>query len=104
MCPPEGDAGTGMVATNAVTPRSGNISAGTSAFAMIVLEQSLKNVYPEVDIVATPSSSEVAMIHTNNCTSEINAWMTLFEQVLETMGVRFHQMICTDKYWKNLKK
>lgn len=101
MCPPEGDAGTGMVATNAVTPRSGNISAGTSAFAMIVLEQSLKNVYPEVDIVATPSSSEVAMIHTNNCTSEINAWMNLFEQVLETMGVRFSS---DDLYGQMLKE
>ncbi|MCG7339161.1 ATPase [Staphylococcus sp. ACRSN] len=89
MCPPEGDAGTGMVATNSITPQSGNISAGTSAFAMIVLEDPLQNVYPEVDIVATPSSNEVAMVHTNNCTSEINAWMNLFEQVLNTMGVTF---------------
>ncbi len=89
LCPPEGDAGTGMVSTNAITPRSGNISAGTSAFAMIVLEKSLSHVYPEVDIVATPSSNEVAMIHTNNCTSEINAWMNLFEEVLNSMGVTF---------------
>lgn len=101
MCPPEGDAGTGMVATNAITPCSGNISAGTSAFAMIVLEQSLRNVYPEVDIVATPSSSEVAMIHTNNCTSEINAWMNLFSQVLETMGVSFSS---DDLYGQILKE
>ncbi|MEB8123688.1 FGGY-family carbohydrate kinase [Staphylococcus succinus] len=100
MCPPEGDAGTGMVATNAITPQSGNISAGTSAFAMIVLDHSLQKVYPEVDIVATPSSSEVAMIHSNNCTSEINAWMNLFEELFKTMGVNFSQ---DDLYGQILK-
>lgn len=89
MCPPEGDAATGMVATNSVAPRTGNISAGTSIFSMIVLEQPLKKLYPEVDIVSTPAGDEVAMIHANNCTSDINAWMQLFAQVLDTMGASY---------------
>lgn len=87
LCPPEGDAGTGMVATNAVTVNTGNISAGTSSFAMIVLEQSLQAMYPEIDIVTTPAGDEVAMIHTNNCTSDINDWMRLFNEVLQTLGI-----------------
>lgn len=89
MCPPEGDAGTGMVATNTVTANTGNISAGTSAFAMIVLDDELKNYYSQVDVVTTPDGKEVAMIHVNNCTSDINDWMDLFAEVLETMGVKF---------------
>ncbi|WP_432720957.1 xylulokinase [Staphylococcus shinii] len=89
MCPPEGDAGTGMVATNTVAQNTGNISAGTSAFAMIVLSNSLKDMYPEIDVVTTPDGSEVAMIHTNNCTSDINDWMNLFGEVLNVMGVDF---------------
>lgn len=89
MCPPEGDAGTGMVATNTVAQNTGNISAGTSAFAMIVLSNTLKDMYPEIDVVTTPDGSEVAMIHTNNCTSDINDWMNLFGEVLNVMGVDF---------------
>lgn len=78
FCPPEGDAGTGMVATNSVAPRTGNVSAGTSVFAMIVLERPLTQVYPEIDIVTTPSGAPVAMVHSNNCTSDLNAWVGLF--------------------------
>ena len=74
LCPPEGDAGTGMVATNAVAVRTGNVSAGTSVFAMIVLEKPLSKVYPEIDMVTTPTGKPVAMVHCNNCTSDINAW------------------------------
>ena len=86
MCPPEGDAGTGMVATNAVREQTGNVSAGTSAFAMIVLEKPLKNVYPEIDIVTTPHGKDVAMVHVNNCTSEINAWAGIFAEAIELAG------------------
>ncbi|MGN0832579.1 MAG: xylulokinase [Kiritimatiellia bacterium] len=78
MAPPEGDAGTGMVATNAVAPKTGNVSAGTSIFAMVVLERAMKGRYPEIDVVTTPTGREVAMVHCNNCTNEINAWMPLF--------------------------
>ncbi|MBQ7139450.1 MAG: ATPase, partial [Clostridia bacterium] len=74
MAPPEGDAGTGMAATNAVAVRTGNVSAGTSVFAMIVLEKMLSKVYPEIDMVTTPTGKPVAMVHCNNCTSDINAW------------------------------
>ena len=81
LCPPEGDAGTGMVATNAVRPRSGNVSAGTSMFAMIVLERSLSRVHEEIDIVVTPDGMPVAMAHSNNGSSDLDAWMALFGQV-----------------------
>ena len=74
MAPPEGDAGTGMVATNAVAQKTGNVSAGTSIFAMVVLDSPMKGYYPEIDVVTTPSGSEVALVHCNNCTNEINAW------------------------------
>ncbi len=74
FCPPEGDAGTGMVATNSVKPRTGNVSAGTSVFAMVVLEHALKNVYPEIDMVTTPDGAPVAMVHCNNCSADIDAW------------------------------
>ncbi|MCL1987943.1 MAG: FGGY-family carbohydrate kinase [Firmicutes bacterium] len=87
FCPPEGDAGTGMVATNSIKKATGNISAGTSAFAMIVLEKPLTNLYPEIDIVTTPMGEYVAMIHTNNCTSEINAWMSLFGEIAQAIGI-----------------
>lgn len=87
LCPPEGDAGTGMVATNSVAERTGNVSAGTSVFAMIVLEQALSKVYPEVDIVTTPAGKPVAMVHSNNCTSELNAWVGLFQEFTEALGV-----------------
>ena len=86
MCPPEGDAGTGMAATNAVAERTGNVSAGTSIFAMIVLEKALSKVYPEIDMVTTPDGKPVAMVHCNNCTNEINAWAKLFAQFQEAMG------------------
>ena len=86
MCPPEGDAGTGMVATNAITPRTGNISAGTSAFSMQVLERPLKNYYPEIDVVATPAGKTVAMAHANTCSSEIDAWVNLIADAARTMG------------------
>ena len=89
MCAPEGDAATGMVATNSVAPRTGNVSAGTSIFSMIVLDHQLKRLYPEVDLVTTPAGDEVAMIHANNCTSDINAWMNLFAEVLDTMGTKY---------------
>ncbi|PTE74358.1 xylulokinase [Staphylococcus devriesei] len=89
LCAPEADAATGMVATNSVAPRTGNVSAGTSIFSMIVLEEPIKDVYPEVDIVTTPDGYEVAMIHANNCTSDINAWVDLFGEVLDTMGVKY---------------
>jgi len=88
LCPPEGDAGTGMVATNAVRPRSGNVSAGTSVFAMVVLERSLSGVHSEIDIVATPDGRPVAMAHSNNGSSDLDAWMTLFGQVASALGSR----------------
>lgn len=88
MCPPEGDAGTGMTATNSVAPRTGNVSAGTSVFAMIVLEKELTKVHPEIDLVTTPSGDLVAMVHCNNCTSDLNAWVGLFKEVVESFGVK----------------
>jgi sugar (pentulose or hexulose) kinase len=87
LCPPEGDAGTGMVATNAVRPRSGNVSAGTSVFAMIVLEKSLSRIHEEIDIVVTPHGMPVAMAHSNNGSSDLDAWITLFGQVARVLGV-----------------
>lgn len=86
LCPPEGDAGTGMVATNAVRPRSGNVSAGTSVFAMIVLERSLSRVHEEIDIVVTPDGKPVAMAHANNGSSDLDAWVALFGQVAKALG------------------
>ena len=85
-CPPEGDAGTGMVATNAVRPRSGNVSAGTSVFAMIVLEKGLSRIHEEIDIVVTPGGMPVAMAHSNNGSTDLDAWITLFGQVGEALG------------------
>ncbi|MGZ6266830.1 MAG: xylulokinase [Candidatus Limnocylindrales bacterium] len=86
LCPPEGDADTGMVATNAVRPRSGNVSAGTSVFAMIVLEKSLARVHEEIDIVLTPDGKPVAMAHSNNGSSDLDAWIALFGQVARGLG------------------
>ncbi|GAB5491698.1 MAG: FGGY-family carbohydrate kinase [Phototrophicaceae bacterium] len=91
LCPPEGDAGTGMVATNSVAKRTGNVSAGTSAFAMIVLEKKLSQLYPEIDMVTTPSGRPVAMVHTNTCTSDINAWLGLFREFTEALGINITQ-------------
>jgi sugar (pentulose or hexulose) kinase len=87
LCPPEGDAGTGMVATNAVRRRTGNVSAGTSIFSMVVLEKNLSKAYEEIDIVTTPTGDPVAMVHCNNCTSDINAWAGIFKEFAEIFGV-----------------
>ena len=87
VCPPEGDAGTGMVATNAVLPRTGNISAGTSVFSMVVLEKELNGVYSKIDMVTTPSGAPVAMVHCNNCSSEIDAWVKIFTQYNSLFGI-----------------
>lgn len=87
LCPPEGDAGTGMVATNAVKQRTGNVSAGTSSFSMIVLEKDLSKPYEMIDMVTTPDGSPVAMVHCNNCTSDLNAWISLFKEYQELLGV-----------------
>ena len=87
MCPPEGDAGTGMVATNSVRQRTGNVSAGTSVFAMIVLEKELSRPYKEIDMVTTPAGDLVAMAHSNNCTSDLNAWVNVFKEFAEAMGM-----------------
>ena len=87
LCPPEGDAGTGMVATNAVKQRTGNVSAGTSSFSMIVLEKPLTKPYEQLDMVTTPDGSLVAMVHCNNCTSDINAWVKIFKEYAEILGV-----------------
>ena len=86
VCPPEGDAGTGMVATNSVGVRTGNISAGTSVFSMVVLEHDLSKAYPELDLVTTPSGEQVAMVHCNNCTSDLNAWVSLFREFAGAIG------------------
>ena len=87
LCPPEGDAGTGMVATNAVKQRTGNVSAGTSSFSMIVLEKDLSKPYEMIDMVTTPDGSLVAMVHCNNCTSDLNAWVNLFKEYQQLLGV-----------------
>lgn len=87
LCPPEGDAGTGMAATNAVAVRTGNVSAGTSVFAMIVLEKPLSKVYPEIDMVTTPTGKPVAMVHCNNCTSDINAWAGMLKGFSDAAGL-----------------
>ncbi len=87
LCPPEGDAGTGMTATNSVAVRTGNLSAGTSSFAMVVLEKQLSKVYREIDMVTTPSGFPVAMSHANNGTSDLNAWVGIFKEFCSLMGV-----------------
>ena len=88
MCPPEGDAGTGMVATNSVAVRTGNVSAGTSIFAMVVLEKAMEKVHEEIDMVTTPDGMPVAMVHCNNCTSDLNAWVNLLGECAESFGVK----------------
>ncbi len=98
FCPPEGDAGTGMVATNSIKETTGNISAGTSAFAMIVLEKQLSRVYEELDMVTTPAGKPVAMAHANNCSTDINAWVNLFGETLNAFGVQ----VSTEKLYETL--
>lgn len=98
FCPAEGDAGSGMVATNSIAKKTGNVSAGTSAFAMVVLEKELSKVHKELDMVTTPTGDLVAMAHSNNCTSDINAWMEIFNQCLGAFGVK----VTTNELYKNL--
>jgi sugar (pentulose or hexulose) kinase len=100
LCPPEGDAGTGMVATNSIAERTGNVSAGTSVFAMIVLEKALSKVYPEIDIVTTPTGKSVAMVHSNNCTSDLNAWVELFHEFTRALGVEASQSSLFEMLYK----
>ena len=88
LCPPEGDAGTGMTATNAVAVGTGNVSAGTSIFSMIVTKEELKGVHEEIDMVTTPDGKPVAMVHCNNCTSDLNAWVNLFKEFADTFGMK----------------
>lgn len=99
--PPEGDAGTGMVATNAVRPRTGNVSAGTSSFSMIVLEKDISRPYEEIDIVTTPDGNPVAMVHCNNCTSDINAWMSLLSEFLKLFGLEISNAQLYGKLFKH---
>ena len=104
VCPPEGDAGTGMVATNAVRQRTGNVSAGTSSFSMIVLEKELSKPYEMIDMVTTPDGSPVAMVHCNNCTSDLNAWVELFKEYQELLGVPVDMNEVYGKLYNNALK
>lgn len=101
LCPPEGDAGTGMVATNSVAPRTGNISAGTSTFAMIVLEKQLSKLYREIDMVTTPTGFPCAMSHANNGTSDLNAWINLFKQFSQLIGAPVNTDVLFEKLYTN---
>lgn len=104
LCPPEGDAGTGMVATDSVAARTGNVSAGTSIFAMIVLEKELSKVYPEIDMVTTPTGKPVAMVHCNNCTSDLDAWVRLFRELTALVGNEVDKASLYDSlYYKALE-
>jgi sugar (pentulose or hexulose) kinase len=100
FCPPEGDAGTGMAATNSVAERTGNVSAGTSIFAMVVLEKELSGVYPEIDLVTTPSGKPVAMVHCNNWTSDLDAWLRLFQETLQTFGAEVKKPALYDALYR----
>lgn len=99
LCPPEGDAGTGMVATNSIAPRTGNVSAGTSIFSMIVLEKELSKVYPEIDMVTTPDGKPVAMVHCNNCSSDLDAWVRLFGEVASLFGANPNKFTLYEKLY-----
>ena len=101
IAPPEGDAGTGMAATNSVGLRTGNVSAGTSVFAMVVLEEALKSVHEELDLVTTPAGDAVAMVHCNNCTSDLNAWVSLFKQFSELFGMDIDMNDLYGKLYRN---
>ncbi len=100
LCPPEGDAGTGMVATNSIEVLTGNVSAGTSIFAMVVLEKALTSYYKEIDIVTTPDGSDVAMVHCNNCSSDIDAWAKMFSQFAKKIGVDINPYKALDKMFE----
>jgi sugar (pentulose or hexulose) kinase len=99
LCPPEGDAGTGMVATNSVRVRTGNVSAGTSVFAMLVLEKKLSRARPEIDIVVTPDGKSVGMAHSNNCTTDLDAWMSVFGSAAKLMGAQFSANELYERIW-----
>ncbi len=101
VCPPEGDAGTGMVATNSVEAGTGNVSAGTSIFAMLVLKENMKNKYPEIDIVTTPDGLPVAMVHCNNCCTEIDCWVKLFGEFSELCGAKMDKSSLYKTLYKN---
>lgn len=104
MCPPEGDAGTGMTATNSVAKNTGNVSAGTSVFAMVVLEKKLSKAYQELDMVTTPTGKPVAMVHCNNCTGDLDAWIKIFHQVLASFGIDIPKFRLYDEmYFKALE-
>ncbi|MDR1072702.1 MAG: FGGY-family carbohydrate kinase [Treponema sp.] len=104
LCPPEGDAGTGMIATNSIAERTGNVSAGTSIFAMIVLEKELSKVWTEIDMVATPAGKPTAMVHCNNCTSDLDAWIRLFRELTGLFGVTIDKPAFYDAlYYKSLE-
>jgi sugar (pentulose or hexulose) kinase len=98
LCPPEGDAGTGMVVTNSVRPRTGNVSAGTSVFAMLVLDRKLSRAHPEIDLVLTPDGHLVGMAHSNNCTSDFNAWMALFAEAARALGAEVSDADLYDRF------
>lgn len=104
FCPPEGDAGTGMVATNSVKQRTGNVSAGTSVFAMVVLEKPLQKVYPEIDLVTTPVGESVAMVHCNNCTGDIDAWVSLFREFAECANIPLNKRQAYDLLYNQALK
>ncbi len=101
ICPPEGDGETGMTATNSVLPRTGNISAGTSVFAMLVMEKPLSKVYPEIDIVMTPDGHPVAMVHCNNCSSELDAWVNIFAEFASLTGINISKSEVYSLLYKN---
>ncbi|MGN1101858.1 MAG: xylulokinase, partial [Huintestinicola sp.] len=101
LCPPEGDAGTGMVATNSVLPETGNVSAGTSIFAMLVLSKPLSGYYPEIDVVTTPDGSPVAMVHCNNCCSELDAWVNVFGEFAALSGSPMDKSKLYETLYKN---
>ena len=104
ICPPEGDAGTGMVATNSVAAKTGNISAGTSIFGMIVLDKALSDVYTEIDMVTTPTGKPVAMVHCNTCTSDLDAYVKLFAEVLSNSGVEVNKPALYDMLYAQALK
>ena len=100
LCPPEGDAGTGMVATNSITQRTGNVSAGTSIFAMVVLQKPLSRVYSEIDMVTTPAGRPVAMVHCNTCTSDLDAWVRLLGQMAGAAGAKLTKPALYDLFYQ----
>ena len=102
LCPPEGDAGTGMVATNSVAARTGNVSAGTSIFAMSVLEKPLSKVYTEIDMVTTPTGKPVAMVHCNSCTTDLDAWVKLFGELGALLGAKISKSALYDRLYEQV--